>query len=116
MNDTLDSAHAWFFEAASHLLNGELVIRLVEGIKGTVRQFVEVSGTKLGPYFPVTVEAHSRVAEITFANALAFFGYNESYDTSEPDLKKGAGRFLFNAEASSFREFAQSRSYMRDRI
>ena len=110
MNETLDSAHAWFFEAASHLLDGTLVIRLVEGIKGTERQFVEVSGPKLGPYFPVKVESQSRVAEITFANALAFFGYNESYDTVEPDLKKGAGRFLFNAEASSFRKFAEKRT------
>ena len=110
MNDTLDSAHAWFFEAASHFLDGKLVIRLVEGIKGTERQFVEVSGTKLGPYFPVKVEAQSRVAEITFANALVYFGYNESYDTAEPDLKKGAGRFLFNAEASSFRKFAEKRT------
>lgn len=110
MNDTLDSAHAWFFEAASHHLDGKFVIRLVEGIKGTERQFVEVCDKKLGPYFPVTVEAQSRVAEITFANALAFFGYNESYDTAEPDLKKGAGRFLFNAEASSFRKFAEKRT------
>jgi hypothetical protein len=110
MNDTLDSAHAWFFESASHFLDGRLVIRIVEGIKGTERQFVEVSGTKLGPYFPVKVEAQSRIAEITFANALVYFGYDESYDTAEPDLKKGAGRFLFNAEASSFRKFAEKRT------
>lgn len=110
MNDTLDSAHAWFFEAASHLLDGKLVIRLVEGIKGAERQFVEVSGTKLGPYFPVKVESQSRIAEVTFVNALAFFGYNESYDTAEPDLKKGVGRFLFNVEASSFRKFAEKRT------
>lgn len=107
MSDILDSAHTWFFEAASHHLDGKLVIRLVEGIKGTERQFVEVGDKKLGPYFPVKVEAHSRIAEITFADAFAFFGYYESYDAAEPDLKKGAGRFLFNTEASSFRKFAE---------
>jgi hypothetical protein len=110
MNDILDSAHAWFFGVASHQLNGMLAIRLVEGIKGAERQFVEVGETKLGPYFPVQVEAQSRVVEVTFANALAFFVYDESYDTGDPELKKCTGHFLFDAESSSFRKFAEART------
>jgi len=110
METALDSAHAWFFDSSTHELNGALVVRLVEGIKGKERQFVGVGETKLGPYFPVQVEATSRCAEVTFSNAIAFFIYNESYDTADPELKKDAGRFLFNAESSSFRKFTESRT------
>jgi hypothetical protein len=110
MQTTLDSAHAWFFDSSTHELSGALTIRLVEGIKGAERQFVGVGETKLGPYFPVQVEARSRCVQIAFANAIAFFVYNESYDTGDPELKKGTGRFLFNAESSSFRKFAESRT------
>ncbi|WP_306553034.1 hypothetical protein [Acidovorax sp.] len=110
MQTVLDSAHAWFFESASHGLSGELSIRLVEGIKGTDRQFVDVGETKLGPYFPVQVESRSRCVQVTFQKALAFFAYDESYDTADPELKKDAGRFLFGAESSSFRKFAEART------
>ena len=110
MKTTLDSAHAWFLDSMTHELNGALAVRLVEGIKGTERQFVGVGETKLGPYFPVQVEAASRCAEIRFSNAIAFFAYNESYDSPDPELKKDTGRFLFVAESSSFRRFAEART------
>jgi hypothetical protein len=110
MQTALESAHAWFLDSVVHELNGALIVRLVEGIKGKERQFVEVGETKLGPYFPVQVEATSRCAEVRFSNALAFFIYNESYDTPDPKLKKDAGRFLFVAESSSFRSFADTRT------
>jgi hypothetical protein len=110
METGLNYAHAWFFDSSAHELNGALVIRLVEGIKGRERQYVGVGETKLGPYFPVQVEATSRCAEVTFPNAIAFFVYNESYDTSDPELKKDTGNFLFNTEASSFRKFAETRT------
>ncbi|MBI5438613.1 MAG: hypothetical protein HY936_06645 [Nitrosomonadales bacterium] len=110
METILDSAHAWFFVSSAHELNGALVVRLVEGIKGTERQFLEVCDAKLGPYFPVQVEAASRCAEVRFSNAVAFFVYDESYDTADPELKKDVGCFLFNAESSSFRQFAETRT------
>ena len=110
MHTILESAHAWFFDSLMHSLNGTLVVRLVEGIKGKERQFVGVGETKLGPYFPVQVEAESQCVQVTFTNALAFFIYNESYDTTDTDLKKDAGRFLFKATSSSFRTFAESRT------
>jgi hypothetical protein len=110
MHTTLDSAHAWFFESSSHELSGALVVSLVEGIKGSDRQFVEVGETALGPYFPVQVEARSRCVQVAFKNALAFMVYNESYDTADPELKKGTGRFVFNAESSSFRKFVEART------
>lgn len=110
MHTILESADAWFFDSSSHSLEGSLVIRLVEGIKGTKRQFVEVDETKLGPYFPVRVEAASRSVEVVFTNALAFFIYNESYDTTDAELKMDTGRFLFRATSSSFRTFAESRT------
>ena len=110
MHTILESANAWFFESSLHLLNGGLVIRLVEGIKGKDRQFVDVGETKLGPYFPVRVEAESQSVQVTFVNALAFFIYNESYDTTDTDLKTDAGRFLFKATSSSFRTFIESRT------
>ena len=108
MQPILDSACAWFFDSASHELGGALVIRLVEGLKGTDRQFVDVGETKLGPYFPVQVEPRSRCVQVAFRNVLAFFAYDESYDTADPELKKGTGRFLFSVESSSFRKFVEA--------
>ena len=110
MHTILESAHAWFFDSSMHSLNGSLTIRLVEGIKGKERQFVEVGETKLGPYFPVQVEAESQSVQVTFTNALAFFIYNESYDTADIDLKTDEGRFLFKATSSSFRTFVELRT------
>lgn len=108
MQLALASAAAWFFVSSSHELGGALVVRLVEGIKGQDREFVGVGEAKLGPYFPVRVQTASRVAEVRFARALAFCVYDESYDSRDPQMKRGPGRFLFTAEASSFRSFAQS--------
>lgn len=110
MNALLDTAHAWFFDGCTHQLDGSLVIRLVEGIKGLERQSVEVGESKLGPYFPVKVELQSRVIEITFSEVHAFFAYDESYDTKDPELKNSPGRFLCKTEASSFRNFAETRT------
>ena len=110
MHTILEPAHTWFFDSLTHSLNGSLVIHLVEGIKGKERQFVGVGETKLGPYFPVQVEAESQCAQVTFTNAPAFFIYNESYDTTDTALNKDAGRFLFKATSSSFRTFVESRT------
>ena len=108
MQTVLDTAQAWFLDSMMHELNGALLVRLVEGIKGKERQHVGVGETKLGPYFPVKVEATSRCAEVRFSNVIAFFVYNESYDAPDPELKKDTGRFLFVAESSSFRRFVEA--------
>jgi hypothetical protein len=39
-----------------------------------------------------------------------FFVYDESYDTTDQELKHDPGRFLFVAESSSFRKFAEERT------
>lgn len=104
MHTVLDTAHTWFMDSIAQEPSGALMVRLVEGIKGEERQFVEVGETALGPYFPVRVEAGSRCVEVSFPNAHAFFVCNESFDKSDPALKKkGEGRFLYVADASSFR-------------
>lgn len=110
MQAVLDTAHTWFLDSIAQELNGALTIQLVEGIKGGARQLVEVGETALGPYFPVRVEAESRCVEVRFPNAHAFFVFNESFDKSDPELKKGEGRFLYVADASSFRTFVESRT------
>ena len=110
MQTVLDSGHTWFLDSLIQELSGDLVVRLVEGIKGKERQFVEDGETKLGPYYPVRVEAESRCAEVRFADAKVFFVYDESYDTTDPELKHDTGRFLFVAESSSFRKFAEERT------
>lgn len=110
MKSILDSAHAWFFDSLTQGASGALSICLTEGIKGADRQFVEVGETTLGPYFPVQVEPGSRCVRVTFEKALAFFVYDESYDTADPELKIGTGRYLFGAETYSFRRFAEART------
>ena len=106
----LDAASTWFFESASQMLNGSLEVNLVEGIKGAERQYVEVDDARLGPYFPVTVEPNSRCVLIAFPACRAFFMYDEALDQPDPELKKKEGRVLFEAESSSFRAFAESRT------
>lgn len=110
MQTVLDSGHTWFLDSMVHELSGDLIVRLVEGIKGKERQFVEVGEAKLGPYYPVKVEAESRCAEVRFANTMAFFVYDESYDTTDQELKYDTGRFLFVAESSAFQKFAEERT------
>lgn len=112
MHTLLDTAHTWFLDAIAHEPSGALMVRLVEGLKGGERQFVEVGETSLGLCFPVRVETEkSRRVEIRFPDAHAFFVFNESFNKSDPALKKeGDGRFLFVAEASSFRAFVESRT------
>jgi hypothetical protein len=111
MHTVLDSAHTWFFESLAQNLGGALTIRLVEGIKGADRLPVEIEGTTLGPYFPVTVEPRSRCAVIHFSKALELFTYEESFDTTDPELVGEEGRSIVRRiQSSSFRSFASSRT------
>lgn len=110
MDTLLASAHTWFFDSSREALDGSLVISLVEGIKGTEREFVDVGDKKLGPYFPVQVQAHSRCVQVIFTEVLAWFCYNESFDTADPTIQRSDGKFLFEVQASSFREFSISRT------
>lgn len=111
MQTVLDTAQTWLLDSIAHDRSGALVVRLVEGLKGEVEQFVEVGETSLGPCFPVRFEAESRCVEVRFPDAHAFFVFSESFDKSDPALKrKGEGRFLYVADASSFRTFVESRT------
>ena len=92
-------------------LGGALTIRLVEGMKGAVRLPVVVGDTTLGPYFPVTVESHSRCSVVHFPKALAMFTYDESFDTADPEFVGEKGRaVLRRVQSSSFRTFAGLRT------
>jgi len=111
MKTVLDTAHAWFFESLAQDLDGTLSVWLVEGIKGTEREYVGIGETRLGPYFPVRVHAESRCAVVSFRKSLVFFGYDESYDTTDGELTlEDDGRFLLLAKTSSFRSFAEKRT------
>ena len=106
MNALLASAHTWFFDSCIQGPDGMLIVSLVEGIKGTERQYVDVGDQKLGPYFPVNVEASSKCIKVAFERALVWFIYDESFDQSDPMLKRSEGRFLYEVHQSSFRAFA----------
>lgn len=108
MHTLLESGHAWFFDSMSHELDGTLIIRLVEGIKGVERHFVEVGNSKLGPCFPIQVRPESRCTEVRFTNAVSIFLYDESYDQPDAELNIDTGRYLFKATTSSFRKFAEA--------
>ena len=109
MQTILDDSHTWFLESCTQFPGGRLVIRLVEGIKGAEREPVTLANATVGPYWPVTVEPHSRVVDITFENALALFTHNESYDAPDPDLQLEAGKaFLREVNASSYNRFCQT--------
>jgi hypothetical protein len=110
METVLDTAHTWFLEACTQLPSGELRIRLAEGIKGNNRLPVQVGEKTLGPYFPVTIEATSRVVEIRFFYALALFTYNESYDKRDSELVTEGKTFLQRVSDSSFRKYISTRT------
>jgi hypothetical protein len=110
METVLDTAHTWFLEACTQLPSGALRIRLAEGIKGKNRLPVQVGEKTLGPYFPVTIEASSRVVEIRFFNALALFTYNESYDKRDSELITNGKTVLHKVSDSSFRKYISTRT------
>ena len=105
METVLDTAHTWFLERCTQFPGGELAIRLVEGIKGTERLPVQIGDNNLGPYFPVTIEPASRVAEVRFSFALALFTCNESFDAADPELMTQERSVLRKVSASSFRKY-----------
>ena len=110
MNPLLDSAATWFLDSATHERDGSFVVRLTEGIKGDERQFVEHDGERLGPYFPVEVQAASRCVAVTFPKARATFSFDESFDTTDPQFERGPGRSLVSVSDSAFRRFVESRT------
>jgi len=92
MNTVLDSAHTWFFESISHVFPDGLVINLVEGIKSSEREFVDVTdGAKLRPYFPVQVLPASRCASVHFSGVLAYQLVNESYSAPQSETRGDEG-------------------------
>ena len=105
MRTILDDATTWFLESSRLSADGLLVIRLAEGIKGKERLPVQVGEQILGPYFPVTIEAASRIVEVRFANALAFFSLNESYDTPDSTLQTNDRTTLRAVTDSRFRQY-----------
>ena len=105
MESILATAHTWFLESYEQGPYGDLVIRLVEGIKGTERSLVPVGEQVLGPYFPVTIEPHSRCVSVRFSDLRALCTFTEGYDAEDPKMRLGEGRFVRPVLSSSFREF-----------
>jgi hypothetical protein len=105
MDSILASAHTWFLESYQQEPYGDLVIRLVEGIKGTKRQPVHVGEQVLGPYFPVTIEPHSRCAVVRFRDLRSLLTFIEGYDAKDPKMELAEGKFLRQVKSSSFRDF-----------
>lgn len=85
MNTLLDSAHTWFFERATHTYLDDVAFELVEGIKSQQREYVEVEGKKLGPYFRVQVLPQSRCVTVRFSKVLAYQAISESYGAPRVD-------------------------------
>jgi len=110
MDNILASAHTWFLESYAQGPHGDLVIRLAEGIKGTELQPVHVGEQVLGPYFPVTVEAHSRCASVRFRDLRSLLTFTEGYDAKDPKMELEEGRFLRKVRSSGFREFTAATS------
>ncbi len=92
MNSILTSAHTWFLESYEQKPSGELIILLVEGIKDNERQPVHIGEQVLGPYFPVTIEPHSRCVSVRFRDLRILLTFNESYDAVDPKLELEEGK------------------------
>lgn len=105
MQNLLGSADTWFLESYGHTVNGELVIRLVEGFKGRERKRVVIGEQDMGEHFPVTIEPHSRCVDVRFREVRALFTFAESYDTAALGLSVRSGDFVLDTEDSGFRAF-----------
>jgi len=108
MYSVLASAHTWFLESYQQGPYGDLVIRLVEGIKGAERQPMPVGEQLLGPYFPVTIERNSRCAVVRFKDLRSLLTFTEGYDAEDPKMDLGEGKFVTQVNSSSFRDFTAS--------
>lgn len=106
MNPVLDAASTWFFDSLSQSLDGTLAVRLVEGIKGAEREYLEVDDTRLGPYFPVSVQAGSQCVLVSFPAVIAFVVVDESFADEAASVQTGEGRVLAELQDSAFRAFA----------
>lgn len=105
MHDLLGSADTWFLESYGYTVNGALVIRLVEGIKGSERKRVVIGDQDMGEHFPVTIEPHSRCVDVRFRDVRALFTFAESYDTAALGLQVRSGNFVLDTGDSEFRGF-----------
>ncbi|TNJ33130.1 hypothetical protein [Arenimonas terrae] len=105
MDEILGTAHTWFLESYQQGPYGDLVIRLVEGIKGSERKPVHVDNKVLGPYFPVTIEPSSRCVALRFKSVRAVFTFVESFDTGSLGLAMPQGKFVHRVDESEFRHF-----------
>ena len=103
MDSILASAHTWFLESYQQGPYGDLVLRLAEGIKGKDPQPVHVGEKVLGPYFPVTIEPHSRCVSVRFRDLRSLLTFTEGYDAEDPKMELGPGKFLRQVTSSSFR-------------
>lgn len=81
----------WFFETLEFDFPDILSVKIVEGIKSESKEYVEVGGEKLGPYFPVIVTGSSRVLRIIFRGVLSFQVVNESLSCPQSEIKESQG-------------------------
>jgi hypothetical protein len=105
MEEVLSTAHTWFLESYQQGPYGDLVIRLVEGMKGSERRPVHVGDKTLGPYFPVTIESSSRCVTLRFRNARAVFTFVESFESASLGVAMSGGKFVHRTDDSEFRRF-----------
>lgn len=110
MKTILDDVHTWFLERCTQLSNGELHIRLVEGIKGADRLPVQIGEDVIGPYYPVTVNQTSRVVDVRFPYVLVLFTYDESYDGKDLELDADENTILRKVNGSSFRKYLAAKT------
>ena len=108
MSPLLDSAATWFLDSATQEPDGTFVVRLTEGIKAAERQYVEHDGERLGPYYPVEVQATSRCVVVAFPQAHATFSFDEVFEGTDPHFERGVGDFLFTVSDSGFRRLVHS--------
>ena len=116
MTNILASAHTWFLESYEQGPYGDLVIRLVEGIKGHECQTVELIENVQSSFFPVTIEPHSRCATVRFRDLRSLLTYTEGYEADDPKMELEEGSFLRKVKSSGFREFTAATSTAIDEI
>lgn len=110
MKTVLDEAHTWFLERYAQLPNGELHIRLAEGIKGTERLPVQIGDDVIGPYYPITVEQSSRVVDVRFSYVPVLFTYSEAYDGKDLELDAEGNTVLRKVNGSAFQKYLAAKT------
>lgn len=104
MITVFDDASYWLLSSLSY--DGQLVIKLAEGIIGPAEEMV-INNMSFPGMHPVLVDKQSKLFKITFSKTVAWQVVNETFTTLDKDEKRDNGKFLNIVSNSGYLEYVK---------